>query len=551
MAEEDNDKYLTFLRETHRKVKLPASDHDRVILADARRLLETRNEELDRVKDTVTRLIKARKALIDAEDANLRDLYDSRIVEKHVKCRVYVDARGGGMIKLVRSDNGEIFGEPRPLTKEEREAFSSTKSQTGLYDAGEPAMNEALAKKLKLTEFMADDPPVDPQQRVARVLSESALPEDLRDALLALDTEEEDPGEALREAKAAKAKEDAEEAPKKRGRPKKTPPPDAEPGPEKAEKDPVPGPPKPPRKPVQDEPPEPTPEYAPQDFDGMADAASTGDAPEPAAEEAASENGAGDPDVQEAEEAAGGDVPAEDEEPSEEEAPVSASDFDPPPESTPAPASEEDFADFVAEDGSEPPSDTEEPAPAAPPAEDPPAAPPEPEAPAAPAPEPVATDPTAEETPAPAPAEPKKPRGKKKADAPTGDAPEPATPPAVPTHTLNAENHFGLGEKLGVGLRSGILTCVKVTPVFSDRAVPILTAPGANNGRTVRFKDTWAAATIPILDDLATAKEVRRRDLPSGITVWWHEKHDATIDTVIAGYARDGGTSFMAKLGKP
>lgn len=535
---EDNDKYLTFLRETHRKVKLPAADHDRVILADARRLLETRNEELDRVKDTVSRLIKARKALIDAEDANLRDLYDSRIVERHVKCRVYVDARGGGMIKLVRCDNGEIFGEPRPLTKEEREAFSSTKSQTGLYDAAEPAMNEALAKKLKLTEFMADDPPVDPQQRVARVLSESALPEDLRDALLALDTEEEDPGEALREAKAAKAKEDAEEAPKKRGRPKKEkaePPPDAEPGPEKAEKDPAPGPPKPPRKPVQDEPPEPMPEYPPQDFDGGADV------PEAAADDAASEGGAGDPDVQDAEEAAGGDVPPEDEEEAEEESPVSASDFEPPPESTPAPTSAEDFADFVSEDGSEAPEDTEEPSPVAPAAE----------------PEPPAAEPDAipEEVPVATPVEPKKGRGKKKAEAAAEPPPEPATPPpaapAVPAHDLTAENHFGLGEKLGVGLRSGILTCVKVTPVFSDRAVPILTAPGANNGRTVKFKDTWAAATIPILDDLATAKEVRRRDLPSGITVWWHEKHDATIDTVIAGYTRDGGTSFMAKLGKP
>lgn len=231
------DKYITILRTTRRKVTMPATDHDQRIVADVMRSLDKRKAELEDALARFKAAIKERVVVVDSMHDDLGGLYDRAQSEKLVLCDVILDSRNGGMIKVIRKDNGELFGEPRALSKAEREAFDATKAQPSLLDGG-PAVNEALAKSLKLSEYIESDPPVDPNERGRVALDSSALPDDLRDALLALESGDEDAGAALRDAKKADKK-------------KAKAPTDDEPGPEKAEKDAAPPkPPTPPRKKV-------------------------------------------------------------------------------------------------------------------------------------------------------------------------------------------------------------------------------------------------------------------------------------------------------------
>lgn len=556
-----DDKYMTFLRTTRRKVKTRASDHDRVVVADARRALEKRNEELDRILDAVRSGIKKKRDVLAAADETLRELYDSSTTEKLVVCRVFVDARNGGTIKLVREDNSELFGEPRPLSKEEREVFGSTKSNPDMF--GDPTVNEELAKKLKLTEYLSDDEPVDPAARVAVALSSTDLSDDLKTMLLSMDEEDEPSAkQALREAK--RANDPAEEGgKKKRGRPKKeaaapslpappTPPVEDEPGPAVAEKDPVPPVmPRPPRATQPDdaeEPDEPD-ESEPAD-DGDVPPDDFHDAEHVEVDEAAADVHDADIDDAVAETSGSEHEPPGDVGPESEGANVYSfvEDEDAPPVDddlpmdldAPAPQVEEEDAlpDFgEAEQVAAPPPvdvapETPAPSAAATPSDD------EQPAPAAAA---------APETPPPAKKKQAKP---KKADAvtpPTVDAPPAPVAPEAPAHALNLSNNFGLAPKIV----TSFLTCIKdglrKTPSFSPHAVEIASSARVN-GREVDFSPKWQAALIPVLDHLAAEKVVRRRELAGGVVVYWHESHDATIDDTIAGYLKDKGAAYVASM---
>lgn len=566
MADTDNPdtKYMTFLRETRRRVKMPASDHDRVIVADARRKLEKRGEELDRIQEAVKAALKRRRTVLTTEDDFLRELFDANMVEKSVPCLVFVDARNGGTIKLIRKDNGELFADPRPLTKEEREVFASTKSSPSMF--GDEAMNEELAKKLKLTEYIADDAPIDPQVRVRAALEQSEIPDDLKEILLTLDQDESDEPSALSEAKAKNSEK------KKPGRPKKdaappapltpaAPAEDAEPGPAKAEKDEEPPRmPKPPRAAQPDEA-EGTDESEPTGDDD----ASEGEAPgedDAAAEQADAKI---DDDVAEAEDELPADVTdgADESDASEPADAVEgeAPDGDDLPahlfvEDEPADEPGDDLPDF----GPSAMSPADESAPEAPANDttetEPDAAPPAPEA-AADAPaaehpvEPAEPEAKAEEPALVLPAKPKAKATKaKKAEEPAA-APTPSAPaePVIPAHALSEANHFGFAQKTGALFVKCIADAVGVTPIFAPHAVAIASSPKVNDGKALHFSPKWVAALVPVLDHLAAQKTVRRRET-NGVVVYWHEKHDAKIDDVIAGYMKDQGLAYIASLQK-
>lgn len=570
MADTDNPdtKYMTFLRETRRRVKMPASDHDRVIVADARRKLEKRGEELDRIQEAVKAALKRRRLVLTTEDDFLRELYDANMVEKSVPCLVFVDARNGGTIKLIRKDNGELFADPRPLTKEEREVFASTKSSPSMF--GDETMNEELAKKLKLAEYIADDAPIDPQVRVRAALEQSEIPDDLKEILLTLDQDETDEPSALSESKAKNGEKKKPGRPKKDAAPAAEPAPaapaeDAEPGPAKAEKDEVPPRmPKPPRAAQPDEA-EGTDESEPTG-DGDASEGEGADEDEAEAEQADASDG----DASEAEDEIPADVLDAAEVPAE---PTGAADGEAPAgddlpshlfvESEPTEEPGDDLPDFGTSDATAEDEKADDEAPKAPANDvteaEPEAAPSAPEA-AADAPageppvEPAEPEAKAEEPALVLPAKPTKAKAvkAKKADTePTPATPPPVAPaePVVPTHDLSEANHFGFAQKTGALFVKCIADAVSVTPVFAPHAVAIASSPKVNDGKALHFSPKWVAALVPVLDHLAAQKTIRRRET-NGTVVYWHEKHDAKIDDVIAGYLKDKGLAYIASLQK-
>ena len=241
-------KYRTFLKRTHRRLKRPANDHDRTKIGEGQNAIKDRIDMLTDLKSRINKAIRTRVERLETEERNLRELFRAREKEEFVEVAVYVDSRQGGMIVVVDTSTNKTVGEPRPLSVQEREVFASTKSQPELFGGDVVAVNEELAKKLNLIEYLAEDKPVTITDRVATALENGDLPEDLKEAILALEDEEDEPAAAPKKAKKANDAPGPEK--KKRGRPKKEPAPapvvpapeptktqEDHPGPDVAEKD--------------------------------------------------------------------------------------------------------------------------------------------------------------------------------------------------------------------------------------------------------------------------------------------------------------------------
>lgn len=294
----DASKYETFLRRTRKRVQRPATDHDYRQIGAGQTALLDRIDELRALKKRVTNAIRSRVDILEGEERDLRKL--SKAKQKDVFCDalVLIDSRQGGVILVRDAETGEVLAGPTPLSAGQREVFASTKSQPGLF--GDPvAVNEDLAKKLNLMEYLADEPPITIEQRVANALDAGDLPDELKEAILALDEEDE------AEPKAKKEK--APKEPKKKGKKAKgeaftnpTPPAAAtpptspvassedEPGPATVEPDRDELPKHPPRArpPLDDTPPEDEPSIGDlADAEGMAGDSAATHAPEPAVEE--------------------------------------------------------------------------------------------------------------------------------------------------------------------------------------------------------------------------------------------------------------------------
>lgn len=254
----DPSKYETFLRRIKVQVRRPATDHDKARMAQGQTALLDKADELIAIGKRIKNAIRSRKEGLDTNEREIRKLVKSKTKMELVECEVVLDSRQGGVLFVRTLDDAhEVVKGPRPLSGAEREVFASMKAQPGFFD--DPVgVNEALAKKLNLTDYLSDHPPMDLDELIANALDEADLPEDVKSAILAL--EEED------EAKEKKSKKKDEDKPKKekgKGKKKNAPdlppapiPPAAtttasseklpEPGPAKAEKDDD-GPPRPPR----------------------------------------------------------------------------------------------------------------------------------------------------------------------------------------------------------------------------------------------------------------------------------------------------------------
>ena len=197
-----DSKYETFLRRTRKRVQRPANDHDKAQIGAGQTALLDRMDDLRALKKRVTNAIRSRVEILETEERELRKL--SKAKQKDVFCDalVLIDSRQGGVILVRDAETNEVLAGPTPLSASQREVFASTKSQPGLF--GDPvAVNEDLAKKLNLMEYLADDPPITIEQRVANALDAGDLPEALKEEILALD-EEDDPAPKAKKDKAPK-----------------------------------------------------------------------------------------------------------------------------------------------------------------------------------------------------------------------------------------------------------------------------------------------------------------------------------------------------------
>lgn len=269
-TDDDRSKYEIFLRPTKKRVKRPATDHDRALIGAGQTALLDKRDQLTELKTRFNRAIRTKIDALDAEERDLRALSKEKKREELREAHVYIDARQGGVILVRDAETGETLMGPTPLSSAQREVFHATKTQTGLFDAKDPVKtNEELARKLNLSEYLADDPPASVEERVALALDACDLPDELKDQITAFfeEVEAEDDDEPSPKAKKPKAKKEPKET-KKRGRPKKnsdpapTPAPasastttDEQPGPAVAEKDDAlpKGPPKA-KKPLSDKP---------------------------------------------------------------------------------------------------------------------------------------------------------------------------------------------------------------------------------------------------------------------------------------------------------
>jgi len=200
----DASKYETFLRRTRKRVRRPANDHDKAQIGAGQTALLDRIDELKALQKRVKNAINSRCEILGTEERELRKL--SKAKEKDVFCDalVLIDSRQGGVILVRDAETGDVLAGPTPLSASQREVFASTKSQPGLF--GDPvAVNEELAKKLNLMEYLADDPPITIEQRVANALNAGDLPDDLKEAILSLD-EDDDPAPKDKTPKEPKAK---------------------------------------------------------------------------------------------------------------------------------------------------------------------------------------------------------------------------------------------------------------------------------------------------------------------------------------------------------
>ena len=244
----ETDKYETFLRRIKVRVRRPATDHDKAKMAQGQTALLDKLDELDALLKRVKNAIRSRKDILDSNERELRSWIKSKTKEVLVECEVVIDARQGGVL-LVRTldEHRDVVKGPRPLSAKEREVFASTKSQTGFFD--DPVgVNEELAKKLNLTDYISEQAPVDVDDIIATALDDADLPEDVKNAILSLDMDED-------EEKTPKKKDKGEKKEKKSKKKDKgadapppapaaaTPPsppanePTPEPGPAKAERD--------------------------------------------------------------------------------------------------------------------------------------------------------------------------------------------------------------------------------------------------------------------------------------------------------------------------
>lgn len=187
----DTSKYETFLRRTRKRVRRPANDHDKAQIGAGQTALLDRQDELRSLKKRVNAAVRARLDILEGEERELRALSKSKTKDVFCDALVIIDSRQGGVIIVRDADTGDTLAGPTPLSAAQREVFASTKSQTGFFD--DPVgVNEDLAKKLNLLEYLGDDPPITIEQRVANALDAGDLPDELKTAILALDEDEDD-----------------------------------------------------------------------------------------------------------------------------------------------------------------------------------------------------------------------------------------------------------------------------------------------------------------------------------------------------------------------
>lgn len=517
-ARPDTSKYETFLRMTKRRVESPATDHDKAVIGAGQTALRDQIDDLKDLKKRVGKLIDSRVAILDGEERSLRALQKANTRVEYREAEVILDARQGGVI-LVRDllTKAVLYG-PEPLTAAQREVFNTTKSQPGFFD--DPVgVNEELARKLNLAQYLADEPPTTIEERIARALDAGDLPEDIKEAILSMDEEGTPKRKKAKEPKPAKE-------PKAKGRQKKAdspaaapppaplpPPADpaVEPGPAKAEKD--------------EELPKAPPRTAAPDEDepsvGDAAESSTIDAGEESVGAPAEDDDAAaipDEPAPSAEEPEPAEVGAEDAGEQEWETPTDA---EAPGEPVTEAPSLEELAVAAPPVAEAPPADEE-----APRSEDAPALKAEPE------PEPVAAEPApppaAAPVSAPAPAAKKRGRAKKDEPAPTTATPAPAAAPA-----LCEANNWGLpGVKMVQESLAGLEAVAKRVVLFGKTAVPQIEADAKFYGFSAEFK----AAVVPLLDHLVAQGKISSKAVGSD-KVYWNPTtiSDEKLAAVIAG----------------
>lgn len=559
----DASKYETFLRRTRKRVRRPANDHDKAQIGAGQTALLDRIDELAALGKRVKNAIRSRCEVLGTEERELRKL--SKAEKKDVFCDalVLIDSRQGGVILVRDAETNDVLAGPTPLSASQREVFASTKSQPGLF--GDPvAVNEDLARKLNLMEYLADDPPITIEQRVANALDAGDLPNDLKDAILLLDEEDEP-------APKKKDKAPKEKKGKKKGAFTNPTPPaasspaasasvatsDDEPGPAAVEPDREELPKHPPRAraPMSDMSPEDEPSVGDvADAEGMTGDSAETHAPETEAGEPTAEaDDDGLPDFEEPSRAMDlspewqqveaattgepvvdsdvteGDVDYDDSPPDSSDAPGEpVNDVDP--SEQPEPEDVPDDADIVTDpipemDASEP---SVEPAGEA--VDN--ASETEPAVVTLPVVKPVEPQEEAAAKAAETPAPKKTGRKKKDVDPPnpdaTGDAPVATTPPAAaapaaPTAAALATpaptfaNHFGLKtEKMALDAANAFRSMAKRTVFFGRN----LAADVETEAKT-KFSAAMRAAVVPVFEHLAAEKQITRRKLQNGDVAYY------------------------------
>lgn len=244
--------YEIVLRETQRRVETPASDADLAAMHRGRRRIDHRAAEIERLLDILKRAqkkLKGRHDALRAESEGIGQIADREKVERLVLCEVVHDARQGGVIFIRRKDTREVIPNSyRPLSAEERNVFADLKPQPDLIPGMSPTVDEELAKKLRLSEYLADAAPADIDAQIEEALAASALAPELQDALLTIEADANEEEEKPKAKKPKKEKAPAEpkepKAKGKGGRKKKdaAPPPPPVEEPETDEEIPEPGP---------------------------------------------------------------------------------------------------------------------------------------------------------------------------------------------------------------------------------------------------------------------------------------------------------------------